>query len=339
MFSEKSYYNPDDRIIISIYPALLVNLAESFGADRGKLLRDSGVGDATIQSYAASISLQEFTSLISNSIALTSNSGLGIDYGKLLGASTMVKVLPLMLACENFEEAVTLSLGYCLNLNIRVEKNEQHFMLVIEDQWREDEAVQRFLIEAVACYILNLVPLLFREKVTFSFMALGYEEPDHADRYHAVFGENITFGQKENIFAFDRQKTSQPLLGANEAAKKALIERFDQEYQQYIRSESLPGRVADIIVNWEEGSPSAGQVAELLEMPLSSMSKKLQDSGSSFQKILDDIRCYKALKYLKQENLTVSEVAEILGYSDSSNFRKAFKSWTGTTPSSIRQKV
>ncbi len=337
MFADRSYYTSRDLSINSIFPSLLVDVAESQGANRNELLKAAGIGESNIHSGVSRVSLQEMMVLISHGLEMTGCESLGLEYGKVLDASTNDKLLALLIVCETLEEAVSYSFRYNLGLDIEIDKNNEEFILSCEDQWQIPAPVQRFMLETLAMYWLNVGSMLLRERVIYKRLSFVFPEPKDSQRYFELLGEEITFGAEKNILVFERAQSLQKLPGSNPLLKKALITRYDQELEAYKMEESLPGKVADIITTWTSGSPTACNVAEMLGMPLSSMSKKLHDSGTSFQRILDDIRCKKALKYLRQDQLTVSEIAFNLGYSDPSNFRKAFKNWTGGTPSEFRR--
>jgi len=66
------------------------------------------------------------------------------------------------------------------------------------------------------------------------------------------------------------------------------------------------------------------------------LNRRLAIAGSSFRKITEIVRREKAEIYLRETDLKISEIARQLGYSDASNFSKAFKLWTGSTPRRYR---
>jgi len=66
------------------------------------------------------------------------------------------------------------------------------------------------------------------------------------------------------------------------------------------------------------------------------LKRKLQQLGTSYQKILDDLRKGLAVEHLTQTSSTVDDIALMLGYSDASNFARAFRRWTGRSPTDYR---
>jgi len=63
----------------------------------------------------------------------------------------------------------------------------------------------------------------------------------------------------------------------------------------------------------------------------------LHAQGTSFQAILDNVRQQLAINYLEQTDLSVDYVCGLVGFNDPSNFRRAFRKWTGMNPSELRE--
>ncbi|HMY82724.1 MAG TPA: helix-turn-helix transcriptional regulator, partial [Agitococcus sp.] len=63
---------------------------------------------------------------------------------------------------------------------------------------------------------------------------------------------------------------------------------------------------------------------------------RLQQAGLGFQQLLDEARKRDAIKLLQNTSLTIEQIALRLGYTDPANFTRAFKKWTGDTPSKYR---
>ncbi len=72
--------------------------------------------------------------------------------------------------------------------------------------------------------------------------------------------------------------------------------------------------------------------ARALNMSRQTLYRRLKAEGTSFERVLDDLRRETALSYLESERLSVSETAYLVGFSDRSAFSRAFKRWTGRSP-------
>ena len=113
------------------------------------------------------------------------------------------------------------------------------------------------------------------------------------------------------------------------------------EYQQlFAGRETLAQRVSDLLRMGEEGEPLASldQVAGWLHLSSRTFKRRLRDEGANFRDLVEAELKSRALRWLGDERLGVSEVAYRLGYNDVSNFSRAFKRWTGLTPREHRSK-
>jgi AraC-like DNA-binding protein len=88
----------------------------------------------------------------------------------------------------------------------------------------------------------------------------------------------------------------------------------------------------------KEGA-SLALVSERMHMSERSLQRRLAQEAISFDALLDDVRRTLALRYLTEPKLAVAEVAYLLGYSEPSPFHRAFKRWTGMTPSEARRRA
>jgi AraC-like DNA-binding protein len=84
------------------------------------------------------------------------------------------------------------------------------------------------------------------------------------------------------------------------------------------------------------GKFSEEQIADQLNLSLRSLQRRLRDEQTSYQQLLDETRLELALQYINRTSLSVAQIAPLLGFSDSSNFNRAFKRWLGISPSKYR---
>jgi AraC-like DNA-binding protein len=83
--------------------------------------------------------------------------------------------------------------------------------------------------------------------------------------------------------------------------------------------------------------PSLEVVGKSLGVTPQTLSRRLQEEGQGYQAIKDDLRRDAAIEYLARPDLTLIEIANLLGFSEASTFHRAFKKWTGVAPGEYRQ--
>ena len=79
------------------------------------------------------------------------------------------------------------------------------------------------------------------------------------------------------------------------------------------------------------------RAAQLLQMSTRTLGRRLEQEGTTFSALLDDLRKRLALRYVATRDLGLSEIAFLLGFSQSGAFHRAFKRWTGHTPLEYRR--
>jgi len=155
--------------------------------------------------------------------------------------------------------------------------------------------------------------------------------------YLDYFGCPIVFGCDYARFYFDLEIMRAPLPGAS----RELAQHHDQIARGYLEKldrDDIVNRVRTYLVKGlGTDAFSRSDIARCLNMSASTLQVKLAQRGTSFQKILDDTRHELALGYMEQSRLSITEIAFMLGFSDLSNFIRAFKRWTGKSPTEFKR--
>jgi AraC-like DNA-binding protein len=160
---------------------------------------------------------------------------------------------------------------------------------------------------------------------------------DHA-RFTKVFGDGVEFGAHadEIIFANDLEQI--PIVGADPYLNRLLI-KFCEEAMT-----DRPGKVTSfhssventIVPLLPHGKAEVGEISRRLGVSRRTMARRLSDEGLSFSKLLEDLKLHLARRYLADGNLSISQIAWLLGYQEIGAFSRAFKRWTGKTPRDTR---
>jgi AraC-like DNA-binding protein len=83
--------------------------------------------------------------------------------------------------------------------------------------------------------------------------------------------------------------------------------------------------------------PQMPRIADMLNLSPRTYRRRLDDEQLSFQKLLDQVRGEHATRYLQNTRLPISSIAYMVGFSDASNFRRAYLKWTGLSPREVRR--
>lgn len=164
-----------------------------------------------------------------------------------------------------------------------------------------------------------------------------HPEPADSAYYFSFFRCPVEFGEAENSLSIDACQADELLSGSNEQ----LAQLNDHIVIRYLASQARSDIVsqvkAAILENLGEGNVSESSVAESLHMSARSLNRKLKSESTSFRIVLLDIRTELANQYLNDATLTLTEISYMLGFSEISSFSRAYRRWTGLSPSDSRK--
>ncbi|HZA65463.1 MAG TPA: AraC family transcriptional regulator [Geminicoccaceae bacterium] len=159
--------------------------------------------------------------------------------------------------------------------------------------------------------------------------------------YHGLFGGLVRFDQSDDAMLFERQLLSRPLRTADHQ-----LLRFLEEHARAVLAElpvaddDLIGRLQKFVVSaLPHDGATLSAAARALGMSVRTLQRRLQTRGIVYARLVDDVRRRPSGKYLADPSLSLGEIAYLLGYSESSAFNRAYRRWTGRTPSADRRSV
>jgi AraC-like DNA-binding protein len=154
--------------------------------------------------------------------------------------------------------------------------------------------------------------------------------PAHAAEYHRVFGCDVQFGCPRVALVVSNEVADRRQLLSN----PELASMLRQEAEGSSRPRTLSERVRhQVRESWLSGAPTMETVARGLGMSQRSLHRHLAQHGLDYRSILNEARLQAAAALLRQRRLSVKQVAHEVGFSNASAFYRAFKRWTGVSPS------
>ncbi|HLD66700.1 MAG TPA: AraC family transcriptional regulator [Pseudomonas sp.] len=167
----------------------------------------------------------------------------------------------------------------------------------------------------------------------------GLPEGADASAYTAVFGCPVRFEQPLSALLIPQAYLSLPLRQADANLLRTLEEHALGLMAGLDGNEPLPQRVKNALrLLLKDGLPRKERVAEKFTMTVRTLQRHLQQAGTSYQEILDQLRQELAEHYLTRSELAVQDIAHYLGFTESRSFHRSFKHWTGMTPGEYRER-
>ena len=174
---------------------------------------------------------------------------------------------------------------------------------------------------------------------SFAPRALELErpEPPCAADFYALFRAPIRFAAACDAMIFSRDDVERPLPTANRVLARH-NERIDADYMMRLDEARFSDRVRIRLVELlPTGNVEADTVARALNISLRTLQRRLADEGTTYTGVLDEARRELALRFIGEERMPVKEATYVLGFSEPANFTRAFRRWTGRSPTEYRQ--
>lgn len=201
-----------------------------------------------------------------------------------------------------------------------------------------DPILYRFIVELH----FGIGVSLHREVMAPSFipreLRATYDSASDRQTAATAYGCPVFFGQAENAIVFDRKWLDGPAEFGNELAHLQVVKLCDQLMKEMQLRIGLAGSVRELLLVNLAQPMSFDALARRLKIPTRTLKRKLREEGTSYRKIIDELRSQLAIKYLRDTELTVEDIASCLGFSDAAGFRHAFRRWTKETPGKFRRK-
>jgi AraC-like DNA-binding protein len=168
-------------------------------------------------------------------------------------------------------------------------------------------------------------------------MFFPYEAPRHAASYREVFRCPVNFESGAMEWHFDASVMERSCPNASDVTARVCQDFCERIVSAGAGHTPLEREVRTLCLARQGYNPAAPEVAAALGMSLRTFYRRLREEGLRFQQLLDETRLSVAIEYLENTKMPVDEIGRRLGFSDASNFRKAFRRWSGRAPSEIRR--
>jgi AraC-like DNA-binding protein len=167
-----------------------------------------------------------------------------------------------------------------------------------------------------------------------------HDRPSYADEYEKTFSAPIRFGAGYCGFVIRRDRLEVPMLGANPRVAAAFELHARQLLDRLRSTEGIAGRVREAVAaQLGTGEVSMQSTAKRLAMSVATLRRRLDEEGTTYSDILDEIRKRLAERYVRDRGSAIGEVAFLLGFSNVTAFHRAFKRWTGVAPTEYRARA
>jgi AraC-like DNA-binding protein len=168
-------------------------------------------------------------------------------------------------------------------------------------------------------------------------VTLKRPEPQDPSPWLDYFRSKVRFGQPDNSLSLRIEDVDRPLTGSD-PEMIALHEDVIQRYLMRMDRGNILNRARlQIMEQLPSGRVTEDETARALNLSKRTLHRKLRENDETFRSLLTQVRTDLAERYIANPEYSMTEIAFLLGYTETSSFSRAFKSWFGNSPSQARE--
>jgi len=317
----------------------LLDRARAAGVDTDAVLREAGVSRETLADLNGWIPVAAMAS----AWTLVSERAADVDFGLHAGESVPVGVYGVLefatLSSPNIQGTLERVARYYRLMGamseIALEVGRDAARVVLRPVVPIEPARLRHYHEYTIAFLVTRGRLLGGDKVAPSEVRFMHPAPYSTAEHARILRAPVRFNQPANELVVPRAVLDIPLPSADPAASDALGRAG--ETMLGASQHDVVARARDATrTALDAGDASLERVARSLRVGARTLQRRLGERGTSFARVLDEVRRETAQRWLAQGSMSFGEIAFGLGFSEPSAFHRAFKRWTGSTPRAYR---
>ncbi len=278
--------------------------------------------------------------LIHRAVQITGDEYFGLHQGEaMIGFSNILGHI--LVNCETLGEVFEKFLKYhrILDEGMNITAALEGDFLVLEyvfysEALSSDRQLSNYFISCCHTYTKQLTG----KRTDLIEVRFKHGTPADISEYERIFNCKLTFASHMNAIVCDKEILKTPIREPN----KKLLSIFEKYAEEVLSKQndkaSYTQRVGSLIAKMlGDKIPPINMIADKLAISTRSLQIKLQEEGTTYSEILDQIRKETAIYYLKNKDISIAEISYLLGFSEPSVFNRTFKKWTNLPPRKFRQ--
>lgn len=316
------------------YVLLLIDVVERWNVPADQLLAGEKMTFEDLLHGGFRLPRDSFANLIQRAITLTGEPGIGFLLGLQMKVSCHGVIGQAAMVARTLGEALEIARAYFsmpssdLQLSIAREGESVRLSLGERDErYQLGEVGAQFLLTGFAAMGETLTGRKLKGRGVTKF-----PRPPYMERFEHLVAGALEFDGTFNGFIFDAAILDYPLVMSDPVAARIAREQCKEELGRLGGGRSLARQVRDLVFDEELGFASIEDVAEKLNVTPRTLQRRLQVEGVVFRELVEAIRRQHAERLLLLNQKSIGQVSDLLGYSDVTNFSRAFRRWAGCSP-------
>jgi len=313
-------------------------------AESARALRAAGLEPRVLDGPGARISSAEFDSALVNLRPALDDPFFGLHFGAAFGTLMEGHFLhAMMMNSASVLNALEIFFRYHALMSDRVKPLltvEGDEAVITVSGFTTAPAMGRQLAESTAAMIVSVLRRISGNTVTVTAVRFRHEAPPERGVYRKAFNAPVEFGAESDGIRFAREALARPLPFANDGAREALARYAQGLHERLYARDRWTHATLDAIGTaiMTGGERSLTAVAASLGTGARTLQVRLVEEGTGYRELRDRALGEAAQGYMARRDMSLCDIALLLGFSEQSAFNRAFRKWTGLAPGEFRKR-
>jgi AraC-like DNA-binding protein len=310
--------------------------------DIHELCKRSGIDLNELKKFEkTAFSNKQWNDLWHQAVLITNDALFGLHFGESLQLAALGVVGEIIKTSSTVGDALTqaAALSHVITdlFYIKATVGESDFTITF--QVADKAAVQQNIallqmLDFFMVFTIHELNGLLLAKIKPQKVYSGHEITNYKEYERVLRCTHIVKRAKTYTLFFDKRYWDEPIITADYAIQSELLKKVAATKKKEDNVHTLGVRIYNyLLANSYLGTVPLEEVAANFNVSPRTLQRKLKEEGIKYQQLADEVKMTLAQYYLKQGNYQVKEISAMLGYNELSAFTKAFKRWTGTSPS------
>lgn len=317
----------------------LIEVLKRWHVGGDELLEGTGLSRDALSEPRMQLPVPTMVALLERARRLTGEPALGLYTGLHTRATLYGHLGFAVMSASTIREAIEVSIRFgpivTTALTVRFREDKRVASLIV-DEHADFGTVRDIVLISTLVALLQVSRSLTGRELTTSTAEFALPEPSYRARLE-VAGLRMRFGRPVNRLTFDARSLDLPYMMADPVAMKLASEQCQRELDSLGLNAGVTERVRALISRPEGGFRGLEEVAATLNRSVRTLKRQLGAEGVSFSSLRDRQLCDRAMDLLRSPDRSLAEIATRVGYSNVTNFERAFHRWTGSTPAEFRR--
>lgn len=330
----------DQSLSAAYVESVLPDLLAHYQLSRGEILAAAGIDDDRLGRPEQLLPLVDVLRLFLVIMQASGDPGLGFEIGRRVRPRSYQVLGYVILASTDLGEAIDRLIRFESLSGKLGQTRLEHHDDGIRLQWLCPLSGEpaRYLVEAAVTGWVAFIRPLLAHTLAPSAVCFRHAPPAEVARYEDYFQAPVYFNADFDGVMLEPALLSAPLNTADPGLAGMMEKQASELLAGFDVNTNLVSAVrAAAYRQLAGGEPSLESVAQALGLSGRALSKRLMAQSLRFPEMLDSLRQTLAELYLQDASLSLTEIALLLGFAESSSFSRAFRRWRGMSPNQFRR--